>query len=116
MRDTYLKYPSQPAITASDVAHIYFSEVALVGFSPLQPVIAPVTFHRTNPVWQFIDNDYATNNEISIQPFNAQYNAYGLPSLMPGSNSVPFLFDLEFPTLAIRYSCDMPDKEEGSGR
>jgi hypothetical protein len=75
-----------------------------------------INIHRTNPVWQFIDNDYATNNEISIQPFNAQYDTYKLPILMPGSNSVPFLFDLEFPTLAIRYSCDTPVKEESSGR
>ncbi|HET6256640.1 MAG TPA: hypothetical protein VFE32_21375 [Puia sp.] len=63
-----------------------------------------INIHRTNPVWQFIDNDYATNNLLPLQ----QYNAYGLPSEMTFSPGAPFLFDLEAQTMTIRYSCDMP--------
>ena len=63
-----------------------------------------VNLHRTNRVWQFIDNDYNNNNTLPVQ----RYNSDGLPGVMSGSNSTPFLFDLEFPTLTIHYSCDAP--------
>jgi hypothetical protein len=63
-----------------------------------------IDFHRTNRVWQFIDNDYSNNNVLPVQ----QYNAYGLPSELLINPSNTFLFSLEFPTLDIHYSCDAP--------
>jgi hypothetical protein len=63
-----------------------------------------INLHRTNRVWQFIDNDYNNNNVLPVH----QYNAYGLPSEIPINPSNTFLFSLEFQTLNIHYSCDAP--------
>lgn len=64
-----------------------------------------VNFHRTNWVWQFVDDQYSTNNPVSTSQPIAAYNGYGLPTSLPHG---PTLFGLGFDDVIIRYSCDIP--------
>lgn len=71
-----------------------------------------IDFHRTNHVWQFIDNDYSNNNALPIQ----QYNAYGLPTEVnfniPTNEVGPSVFlGLNYPDFTIHYSCDAPERK-----
>ncbi|HTI10293.1 MAG TPA: hypothetical protein VL832_17115 [Puia sp.] len=69
-----------------------------------------VNIYRTNYVWQFIFNDFSTNNPSSPL-YNGgpttitSYNSVGLPLVM---NGVSYLFDHIFYTseLDIDYACD----------
>jgi hypothetical protein len=76
-----------------------------------------INFHRTNRVWQFVDNDYSNNNPLPVQ----QYNGYGLPTafnfnIPMNENGVTVFFDLNFPHFEIHYSCDAPVRAGAGGK
>jgi hypothetical protein len=75
-----------------------------------------INIHRTNWVWQFIDDQYSTNNPYQAQ----QYNNYGLPTEInyTGVNSpgVSVLFNLNYPQSVVHYSCDAPGGPSQKGR
>lgn len=69
-----------------------------------------VNVNRTNPIWQFLDRDYSVNNRFTAD----QYNAIGLPVVIPGNRQSsfelpgPFSF-LHSPfSLTIQYNCQLP--------
>lgn len=73
-----------------------------------------IDLHRTNRIWQFVDNDFHNNNALPIQ----QANAFGLPTAVnfnipTNENGVTVFFGLNFPHFEIHYSCDAPVKEGG---
>ncbi|SFE52428.1 hypothetical protein SAMN05518672_10790 [Chitinophaga sp. CF118] len=64
-----------------------------------------INYHRTNSIWQFLDQDYSMNNLLPI----AAYNSYNLPTLLldsePGDYRV--LAGLGFRHAKIEYSCEI---------
>lgn len=75
-----------------------------------------INIHRTNWVWQFIDDQYSTNNPYQAQ----QYNDYGLPTeinyIVVNSPGVSVLFNLNYPQSVVHYSCDAPGGPSQKGR
>ena len=67
-----------------------------------------INYHRTNPVWQFVDDQYSNNNPIPID----RYDVLGLPIRfdfnLNGVFPYPSLFGLQYPGVVIEYGCELP--------
>jgi hypothetical protein len=63
-----------------------------------------VNIHRTNPLWQYLDRNYSSNNSLNT----ITSNKYGLPTTI-GATSIkdntPYFLTFSVDNLDIQYSC-----------